>query len=439
MKLTLKNVARISSAEIDIGGITIVAGPNGAGKSTISRAAMTLCSVSSRLPFLVQAERVSSILNIMREAFGKFGADMFPMEDPLGKRRKFWGLWLSPEWWENLEGVREWFKNNAKEQEGFIVYPDQFVDSLKFSEALRDALAKVREVLDRDESVYVDYVCMKAFRRAFRNQMRPLHQNASVISTISIADEKDKVSIAFNGDGISDMTEMGRTIAPTTVYLEPLHFMDFVDGRHYGVSDRYTAGNLCICNVISRPPPKNLSLEEADELKETQSILKEIIGVIHGRLVDDEDSVRFKENIVGVDYMINLKNMASGMKTMAAVVRAVENRSIRRGSLLIIDEPESNLHPEWQVKFAIFLVLLQKRLGVYMLLNTHSPYFLQAINVYSKDSEVESHFYRMLPDQEETISKQSSEEVLKSYHSDSVGGNLEDVFRDMARPFDNLI
>ena len=336
-------------------------------------------------------------------------------------------------------GVKGWiaFEKTVKYIKQF--YPDQFIESSKFAEALRDALAKVREVLDRDDGVYVDYVCMKAFRRAFRSQMRPLHQDASVLSTISITDEKNTVSIAFNGDGISDMTEMGRTIAPTTVYLEPLHFMDFVDGRHYGVSDRYTAGNLCVCNVISRPPPKNLSLEEADELKETQSILKEIVGVIHGRLVDDEDAVRFKENIVGVDYMINLKNMASGMKTMAAVVRAVENRSIRRGSLLIIDEPESNLHPEWQVKFAIFLVLLQKRLGVYMLLNTHSPYFLQAINVYSKDSGVESHFYRMLPDQEETISKQSSEEVLKSYHSDSVGGNLENVFRDMARPFDNLI
>ena len=109
MKLTLKNVARISSVEIDIGGITVIAGPNGAGKSTISRAAMTLCSVSSRLPLLVQAERVSSILNILRESFGKFGADMFPVEDPLGKRRKFWGIWLSPEWWENLEeGLPLW-------------------------------------------------------------------------------------------------------------------------------------------------------------------------------------------------------------------------------------------------------------------------------------------------------------------------------------------
>ena len=137
--------------------------------------------------------------------------------------------------------------------------------------------------------------------------------------------------------------------------------------------------------------------------------------------------------------MIDLKNMASGMKTMAAVVRAVENRSIRRGSLLIIDEPESNLHPEWQVKFAVFLVLLQKRLGVSILLNTHSPYFLQAINLYATNLGVESHFYRMLPDQEDAISKQSNQEVLKSYHTDPVDGNLEDVFRDMARPFDNLI
>ena len=145
----------------------------------------------------------------------------------------------------------------------------------------------------------------------------------------------------------------------------------------------------------------------------------------------------FKEN--GVDHTINLKNIASGMKTMAAVVRAVENRSIRRGSLLIIDEPESNLHPEWQVKFAIFLVLLQKRLGVSILLNTHSPYFLRAISVYTKDSEVESHFYRMIPDQGELKSKDIGEESLKSYHSDPVDGNLEDVFRDMARPFDNLI
>lgn len=439
MKLTLRNVARVSIADIDIGGITVIAGQNGAGKSTISRAAMTLCSVSSRLPYLVQAERVSSILNALRESFGKFGGDMFPMGDTLGERCKFWGLWLSPEWWENPDGVREWFKDNAKGQEGIIVYPDRFTESPKFLDALSEALPKVREILERDEGAYVSYVCEKSFRRAFRGQMRPLCQGASVLSTISITNEKNEISISFNEDGICDMKEMGRTIVPTTVYLEPLHFVDFVDRRHYRISDRYTAGELCICNAISRPPPKSLSLEENEELKETRTILNEIVGVIHGRLVDDEETVRFKEKIIGAEYMIDLKNMASGMKTMAAVVRAVENRSIRRGSLLIIDEPESNLHPEWQVKFAIFLVLLQKRLGVSILLNTHSPYFLQAVNVYAKDSDVECHFYAMVPDPEEMPEEKMAGSAPKSYHSNPLDGNLESVFRDMARPFDNLM
>lgn len=176
MKLTLRNVARVSIADIDIGGITVIAGQNGAGKSTISRAAMTLCSVSSRLPYLVQAERVSSILNALRESFGKFGGDMFPMGDTLGERCKFWGLWLSPEWWENPDGVREWFKDNAKGQEGIIVYPDRFTESPKFLDALSEALPKVREILERDEGAYVSYVCEKSFRRAFRGQMRPLCQ-----------------------------------------------------------------------------------------------------------------------------------------------------------------------------------------------------------------------------------------------------------------------
>ncbi|MBR2838096.1 MAG: AAA family ATPase [Kiritimatiellae bacterium] len=439
MKLTLKNVARISIAEIDIGGITVIAGPNGAGKSTISRAAMTLCSVSNRLPYLVQAERISSIFSVLRENFGKLGGDIFSFEAFPNERSKSWRVWLSPEWWKKLDGIREWFRDNAKRQSGFVVYPDNFLDSPKFSEALREAMPKVREILERDESAYVNHVCEKAFRRAFRGQMRPLHQDAPASSSISIADEKSEVSISFNSDEICGMTEMGRTIVPTTVYIEPLHFVDFVDVRHYNISDRYTAGSLCVCNAISRPPPKSLSLEEEEELKETRAILKDIVRVIHGRLVDDDDTIRFKETIVDADYMIDLKNMASGMKTMAAVVRAVENRSVRRGSLLIIDEPESNLHPEWQVKFAIFLVLLQKRLGISILLNTHSPYFLQAVNVYAKDSQIECHFYNMVPDLEEVQMEIKTESAPRFYHADPVSGNLESVFRDMSRPFDNLI
>ena len=49
----------------------------------------------------------------------------------------------------------------------------------------------------------------------------------------------------------------------------------------------------------------------------------------------------------------------------------------------ILDEPEIHLHPEWQLLFAELIVLLQKEFDVHILLNSHSPYFLNAIEVYS--------------------------------------------------------
>ena len=48
-----------------------------------------------------------------------------------------------------------------------------------------------------------------------------------------------------------------------------------------------------------------------------------------------------------------------------------------------MDEPEVHLHPEWQVKLAEILVLLVKELNVNLFINSHSPQFIEAIEVYS--------------------------------------------------------
>ena len=440
LQIELKNVARISSSLIEVCGITVIAGPNGAGKSTISRAAMTLCSVSSRLSGLVQAERLTSIFSALRKSVGKYGGEIFPLTHFPDEVRGFVGTWLSFEWWENQGEVLEWFFDNGSGKGNFIVYPDRFMESQKFVEALKDVKPAIQEILGRDAVTYEKYVCEKAFRKAFGGQLRPLGIEKENETAITIKDGNGEISVKFNDEGMEEQKDMGRKVVTSVVYVEPIHYVDFVGNNNAPVSDRYTAGGHCICNAISRPVPKSLSLEDDEEIKETREILKEIAGVIHGRLVDDDDeTVRFQERVRDKDYMIDLKNMASGMKTMAAIVRAVENRSIRRGSLLIVDEPESNLHPDWQVKFAQFLVLLQKKLGILVLLNTHSPYFLRAVSVYAGREKAESRFYNLVPDSEEESTEEKIDNAPKSFHEENVTGNLENVYRAMAKAFDDLI
>ena len=43
MKLKLKNIGKITSAEVEIAGITVIAGPNSTGKSTISKSLFCEC------------------------------------------------------------------------------------------------------------------------------------------------------------------------------------------------------------------------------------------------------------------------------------------------------------------------------------------------------------------------------------------------------------
>jgi predicted ATPase len=92
---------------------------------------------------------------------------------------------------------------------------------------------------------------------------------------------------------------------------------------------------------------------------------------------------------------------------------------------LIIDEPEVHLHPKWEIEYAKIIVELSK-LGVYILISSHSPYFLKALRKYSQDDEI-------------------AEKTTKFYFGESnsvdsrtrfrdVTENLEPVFKALAVP-----
>ncbi|MGH2478802.1 MAG: AAA family ATPase, partial [Ktedonobacteraceae bacterium] len=66
------------------------------------------------------------------------------------------------------------------------------------------------------------------------------------------------------------------------------------------------------------------------------------------------------------------------------------------GELLIIDEPEMNLHPEAQAKIIEFLAILANA-GLNILITTHSPYVMDHLANLIKASE---------HDDRETISKE---------------------------------
>ena len=89
--------------------------------------------------------------------------------------------------------------------------------------------------------------------------------------------------------------------------------------------------------------------------------------------------------------------------------------------------PEIHLPPKWQLLYAEIIVLLQKEFNIYILITTHSPYFLEAIEMYSKlhDMQEKTNYY--LPDIENKYS------VFKL-----VNDSIEDIYNIMAQPIEKL-
>ncbi|MBQ3636584.1 MAG: AAA family ATPase [Bacteroidales bacterium] len=117
--------------------------------------------------------------------------------------------------------------------------------------------------------------------------------------------------------------------------------------------------------------------------KEASSIIEDINKLIHGRVVVESSGSRNSLTRLVFEredgLRIRLENAATGFKSFAYVMRLLSNGELNSSSLLVIDEPEAHLHPQWVVEFARILVRLHKEMGIRLMVTSHSTDMVLAI------------------------------------------------------------
>jgi len=125
----------------------------------------------------------------------------------------------------------------------------------------------------------------------------------------------------------------------------------------------------------------------------------------------------------------SVSDTPSGIKQMGIIQLLLLNNKLKKGDYLIIDEPEVNLHPDWQFKFAEILVLLAK-LDITIYINSHSPLLIESISAFSEfyDMQEDVNYYLAEPSVAEgkyDFVKIKSDEIVRVY--DNLGNAYDSI------------
>jgi len=157
--------------------------------------------------------------------------------------------------------------------------------------------------------------------------------------------------------------------------------------------------------------------------KDGIDISDNIKSIIHGEFLTKNDgSFNFKKE----NQEINLVNTATGIKYFGILQTLSKNNYLYKNQILILDEPEVHLHPKWQLKLAQLIVQLVKD-GVRIIVNSHSPYMIEALQRYSEQENIESNSNFYLA-QDGVISKIDN----------SNAKTLSEIFEKLSEPFDTF-
>ena len=92
---------------------------------------------------------------------------------------------------------------------------------------------------------------------------------------------------------------------------------------------------------------------------------------------DGEKKIIFTDNF---GNEVNMSSFSTGEKQIIfRVGNLLKNLKNLENAFILIDEPETSLHPKWQKKYIKFLLDTFQGLDIQFIIATHSPYILQGI------------------------------------------------------------
>lgn len=372
MELFLKNIGKIGEASLVIDGITVIAGENNTGKSTVGRALFAVFNSFCDSEIQVRQARIKSIAGLIERR--RIGWDLEYSVAGRALAPKF--VYQMDKYKSNPDLIRnELVRTFSEEEIEKISSPEKYFDDL------------VRFIIERlnipGEKIF-QVVLENRLESEFDNQINNIFlpgggqiRLRTDVGELSVDIVDHKVAAISDPDNIRFYNE--------AVYIDDplvLDELNLYQGRFSGNHRSHLLENLRKSDEEEINPA-----DKAIAAQKLEKINRIISSVCEGAIVLDQP-LHYGYRKAGSDKVLSIRNLSMGLKTFVILKRLLACGRIGEKSMVILDEPEIHLHPKWQLLFAELIILLHREFHMDILLNTHSPYFLNAIEVYAARYDV---------------------------------------------------
>jgi predicted ATPase len=404
MKLTLKNIGKIKDSTIDLEGITVICGGNNSGKSTFGKALYCVmnafCDIAEKGHF-AKVKSTEAALNrhlLVPELSG-----------------------TKIQLYLDLNHLAEMiYEADSKDVASILssgLETAHYTTRGKFENLLQDVL-EIHDISEKELGLSIlNRFLTTEFGRKINHVNHP-NENGNLLLLM----ETGVLEIHISQDSAPDYTN-NTMIHNKVIFIDSPLSIDALKLNRQQRYETYDHEN----NLIKRLE-HSLNAAIIDEIlnkKHLDALMPQINEIVAGDFIEENGELLFQEK--GMKQPLELSVLSTGVKLILIIKRLLELGEIKENDVLIFDEPEVHLHPEWQLKFAELLVALQKELNLTLLVNTHSPYFLSAIEQFSTKHGIA-----------QKCKYYTTEEHGDTCDAKDVTADTEPIYAKLAAPFQKL-
>ena len=424
MKITVQGIGAIKYASINCESIAVITGKNGSGKSTFGKALYSLSAGiqnSSRFydfNFVRHAQvKLCSTLGIpyQQQGFSTANARHDESVDHLIQllQKPPYVTVKAAQFFDKLTKAVDALDTSALGDLSRNSIPAiglRLVEDGIKEDLIADLLQLRKEYGSNDYRLEQLQRCLKdQFNEVFIGQVTPSDRKG-VDSIVSIESDASAWSYSYT-ESVFKSSQFPSINPLETYFIQDGNILDSLDNR----GNRAAASRRSSKETMTTP----VSGELCDFIRKQSSLFAskddfpgifEIIDRVYPYDIYISNGKTFTSN-----NGISISNEASGRKIFALLKYMLIGGAINKRSILIFDEPENHLHPEWQLLFAKLIKRISEATGAKIICITHSPTMLFALDVLYAKSRKGLSVYHAHFENQESIFEDCTQDISKAH------------------------